>query len=426
MKIKIKCVTLHPIMRHLTSIFAFLCGILMSYDVSAQHIRTESVADSTLTISLLTCSPGHEAYELYGHTALLVESRQSATAVVYNYGVFDFEAPHFLWRFILGKCDYLLCPQRMDAFLYQYAERGSSVVKQVLNLTQAEAARMDSALRKEAELENRVYRYHIFRNNCTTRARDLIERCIDGEVVYPIRAPRHTFRSMLHTYTKGCDWVREGTDLLLGTDVDTLLTERDEQFAPLYMMAYADSAFIDRGLRRYSPMVRERVVLLAENPARQQIDAARQFSFPLSPSAFAWGLLALGLLLAIYECWRRRVVWPVDVLLLTLQGVVGVLLTFMALFSVHPAVASNWQVWVFNPLPLFFVYPVMKAARQRQFHVYHVFAAAFLTLFILFSFFIPQHFSILTRPLVLLLLSRALVHIFIFKFSHYRTHNIPS
>lgn len=411
-------------MRHLTSIFVFLCGILMSCQLFAQQLRAETPFDSTLTVSLLTCSPGHEAYELYGHTALLVESRQRSMAVVYNYGVFDFEAPHFLWRFILGECDYLLCPQRMESFLVQYAERGSSVIKQVLNLTPVEAARVDSALREESRPENRVYRYHIFRNNCTTRARDLIEQHVDGRVTYPVRPRRNTFRTMLHGYTKGCDWVRAGTDLLLGADVDTLLNERDEQFAPLYMMGYVDSAFIDRGLRRYSPLVRERVVLLAADPVRQQADAARQPSFPLSPASFAWGLLALGVIVAIYECLRQRVVWPMDVLLLTSQGLVGVLLTFMALFSVHPAVASNWQVWVFNPLPLFFVYPVMKAGRQHQWHVYHLFAASFLSLFLVFGFFIPQDFSILTRPLALLLLSRALVHIIIFKLRHYRTHNI--
>ena len=54
------------------------------------------VTDSTLVVSLLTCSPGSQVYELYGHTGLRVRSTQQHTDYVYNYGVFDFNAPHFV------------------------------------------------------------------------------------------------------------------------------------------------------------------------------------------------------------------------------------------------------------------------------------------------------------------------------------------
>ena len=98
-----------------------------------------------------------------------------------------------------------------------------------------------------------------------------------------------------------------------------------------------------------------------------------------------------------------------------LQGMAGVLLVFMALCSQHPAVASNWQVWVLNPLPLIFMPFVVRADIRRQRFVYHAFAAGFLILFVILYAFLPQHFSQLILPVALLLLSRAVVHLLVYR-----------
>lgn len=377
--------------------------------VSAQEL------DSTLTVSLLTCSPGQLSYELYGHTALRVRSAQTGADYVFNYGAFDFKTPNFTWRFILGETDYMLGVEPFDLFMAQYRYRGSSVTEQVLNLLPWEANRLALALKNESHPDSCVYRYNIFRNNCTTRARDVVEAAVAGEVVYPIRGRRNTFRTILHEFTAGHEWAREGNDLLLGADVDTLITERDEMFAPLYLMDYFAEAMVAGYRRNYRPLVCETRELLPENSDRQREMAARLPATPVSPRALGWVLLAVGLLLAVWEWHRRRILWPVDTVLLTLQGLAGLLLAFMAMFSQHPGVASNWQVMVLNPVPLFFVWSVMQADRHRESHVYHAFAAGFLTLFIPVYFLIPQDFSWLILPLALLLLSRALLHIVVYK-----------
>ena len=140
-----------------------------------------------------------------------------------------------------------------------------------------------------------------------------------------------------------------------------------------------------------------------------------QPDFPLSPRALGWLLLCLGLCLAVFEWKRRSICWLVDAVLMTLQGVAGILLCFMALFSIHPGVASNWQVWVLNPIPLFFIYSVVQSDRHRQPCVYHVFAAVILVAFLILYCIIPQDFSELILPLALLLLSRAVVHLLVFR-----------
>lgn len=397
--------------RYLSFFILLVAATLVSLPLAAQ----EETDDSTLVVSLLTCSPGQQTYELYGHTALRVRSARDSYDIVYNFGAFSFDQPHFVWRFVLGECDYLLMPCPFGYFMAEYAYRGSSVIEQTLNLIPPEAARLANALATTALPENCVYRYNIFRSNCTTKARDIIEENVFGVVRYPARSRRNSFRSILHQFTNGHEWAREGNDLLLGADVDTLITERDEMFSPIYMMWYADSAMIDGDVHGVRPLVAERRELLAADPSRQQMERDSLPSFPLTPALLGWGMLVVGLLIALWE-WRRRCIfWPLDVVLMFFQGVAGLLLVFMALWSQHPAVASNWQVWVLNPLPLFFLPFVVRADLHRQRFIYHAFAAGFLLLFIIVYAFLPQHFSQFILPVALLLLSRAVVHVLVYR-----------
>jgi hypothetical protein len=201
----------------------------------------------------------------------------------------------------------------------------------------------------------------------------------------------------------------------LGADVDTLITERDEMFSPIYMMWYADSAMIDGGVHGVRPLVAESKELLAADPSRQQAERDSLPSFPLTPVQVGLGALVVGLLIAVWEYRRRRILWPVDAVLMFLQGIAGLLLVFMSLCSQHPAVASNWQVWVLNPLSLVFLPFVVRADIRRQSFVYHAFAAGFLVFFLILYAILPQHFSQLILPVALLLLSRAVVHLLVYR-----------
>ena len=115
---------------------------------------------------------------------------------------------------------------------------------------------------------------------------------------------------------------------------------------------------------------------------------------------------ALCLLILLLEAWTKRLFWLWDVLLLLLQGTAGTLLTFMFLFSEHPAVDSNWQVLLLNPVALIGVPLVIKAAIRHKPTLWYAFYFAVLALFLLFSPWMPQVFAKITVPLALCLLTR--------------------
>ena len=379
----------------------FLC--LFSF-VQAQAEATMPSAESSMDsgdsirVTLLTCSPGQEVYELYGHTAIRCQA--PTFDAVFNYGVFDMSTPHFAWRFVLGQTDYMVQPIPWTIFIREYEERGSSVVEQELNLTGAEARRLTIRLLENSEPENCQYRYSFLYKNCTTMVRDMVEDAIIGRVQYPDTLPHLTARQILHRYTAEHPWAQEGNDLLLGTEVDTIMSERAAMFIPENMMQAFDGAFICTPRGDMRPLVRNSNVILEAKPQVAEPE------FPLLPWQAMLAFGGLCLLIMLLEAWTKHLFWLWDVLILLFQGIAGLLLAFMFLFSEHPAVDSNWQVWVLNPIALIGIPLVIKAAIKHRPTLWYAFYFVALALFLLFSPWIPQVFAKITIPLTLCLLTR--------------------
>ena len=94
-------------------------------------------------ISVLTAAPSDdEVYTVYGHTALRVRDAQRKLDVVFNYGIFDFSKPHFIYRFARGETDYRLAACNFQDYIIEYQMRGSEVTEQVLNLSGEEVQRL--------------------------------------------------------------------------------------------------------------------------------------------------------------------------------------------------------------------------------------------------------------------------------------------
>ena len=150
------------------------------------YLPAQEERDSVV-VSLITCWPGSEVYELCGHEALRVRGWQNGVPVdtVWNYGVFDFNEPNFVYRFVKGETDYMLAGYPFAWFLPEYEATHRRVVEQDLNLTGEEAERLVAMLQKEGRPENRTYRYNYVRDNCSTRILDRIDSVAGKPVIYP-------------------------------------------------------------------------------------------------------------------------------------------------------------------------------------------------------------------------------------------------
>ncbi len=374
-------------------------GVLMAFLPLSAQKATESAAD-TLEVGLLTCAPGAEVYELYGHTALRVRNHRTGADRVFNYGIFDFNAPHFTWRFALGKADYYLRPADFNRFAYTYYMDGRSVEEQVLNLTPVEEARVLAFLDSLVNIDTWAYRYSFLYDNCTTRAIDVIERCIDGEMLWPETWPGYTFRSIIHEFTATqSPWNRFGQDLILGAEVDAKAGRREQMFSPLYAQSYVGGARIKSadGVR---PLVlrQETVVLAAPLP---------QALFPLSPmmAVCLFGVLTAGI--CLWERKRQRICRWYDDLLLVVQGLAGCIVALLFFFSAQPAVGSNWLVLWLNPLPLLYLPWKIIRNRQERTDYYYVSVAVAVVLLGVSGLWGEQKFPVEIYVLALFLLVRS-------------------
>lgn len=380
----------------------FIFCLFMGVAFSVQSQSTDSIR-----FSLLTCAPGTEIYSLFGHTAIRYENYTRRIDVVFNYGMFSFNTPNFIFRFVAGETDYQLGITPYSYFEAEYAMRGSSVYQQVLNLTQSEKERLLTILENNYLPENRIYRYNYFYDNCTTRARDKIEECIEGKVVYPDSLSGKSYRSIVHEFTAGSPWDEFGIDLCLGAEADKEINKRQQMFSPFYMKYYASNAYIvdAGGIRR--PLILDETKIVDVEPEEVQP------GFVLSPLMCGALFLALCVVMAWGQWKTQRIWWGWDIVLYGLQGLAGCIIAFLFFFSVHPTVGSNWLLILFNPIPLLYLpFMVYKAVKRKK-DYYHVGNMVYLTLFITILPFCGQEFNLTVLPLALGLLVTSASHVLV-------------
>lgn len=385
---------------YLRMLLTGMISIMFMPQAKAQQYDTVSYMDS-VEFSLITCSPHEEIYSLYGHSALRMHDLHQGKEedAVFNWGIFNFNKPYFVLRFIFGLTDYELGVAGFPGFCEYYRRWGSSVTEQVLNLTSEEKYRLNQALETNYRPENRVYRYNYFYDNCSTRPRDIIERCIDGEVVYePHDDYTPSFREMIYEKTSHHPWVVFGNDMLLGVRADLKTTRQEQEFLPENLLYDIDHARIKGADGSWRPLVKTRNIPVT--PGVQVIG----HDFPLTPTHCAVILLMVSLTIFLWE-WRRRKTckyWDASIMLLV--GLAGCVL-FVMLFSQHPTTSTNLQLLLVNPVHLFYLPAVL---RRRKTHYWYV-LLAMVCLFLIGGIF--QHYAEGLLILALCLLLRFWIHL---------------
>lgn len=380
--------------RHIIALFLFAA-------IHIQVFQAKATDTDSIRFSLLTCAPGEEIYSLFGHTAIRYEDPAKKIDMVFNYGVFNFNTPNFIYRFVKGETDYALGVVDYSRFEAEYAYHNRAVWQQTLNLTGEEKEALLRLLQINYQPENRIYRYNFFFDNCATRPRDKIEECITGKVTYQSIDNRQTFRNIVHQSSKGYEWDRFGMDFCLGVAADRLVSYREEMFAPFYLMdAFANATITDQE-KKERPLVSHTAEIVSEQ------DFEKEGTFPLTPMRSTLLLFILISAATIYGIRKKKSLWGIDLFLFMFAGLAGSVIAFLSCFSEHPAVSPNYLIFVFHPLHLillpFFISREIKGKRSY----YHLINTVVLTLFILIWPINPQYFNLAVLPLALCLLIRS-------------------
>ena len=341
--------------RYISNVFSRLLFLIIALAASlvakaqiyapadAQVNPDSSSIDTTLTVSLLTAAPGSEIYQLEGHSGLRFQSASSD--VVANWGLFDFNTPNFVYRFVKGETDYCVGLIPFIYFLLEYRHEGRRVTEQVLNLTHQQANELARLVTEAVRPENRTYRYNYVLDNCATRPISYIEQAVGDSIRFHTDsiAESATFRSEMKRFHKSYPWYQFGIDLALGSGIDQPISTRMACFAPVTLSAMASNATIGPS----TPLVKQTRVLLDGLP---QGTAEPPTPWYLTPLSICWLAAAITALILWRASRKHRIARGLTALWFSLLALAGCVVAFLVCISSHEATSPNWIILWINPI----------------------------------------------------------------------------
>ena len=376
----------------------FLTLLIISFLFILPKVYSIQLSDKA-QISLLTCASGDEIYSYFGHSAVRIKDPLLGIDYVYNYGIFSFDAPNFIWRFSKGETDYLLLGERMDSFMDSYHEEQRSVYEQVLDITQPEKQSLFDALVENAKKENRVYRYRHFSDNCSTRVRDQLEKCVNHQLEYDTsKDTKLTFRQLVDLCVPGNSWNGFGIKLALGIPADKVTTYAEKMYLPEFLSNDMAQASIKRDGAAV-PFVKPRTTIY-EAPT-----VKTGFSFT-SPAVVVNLLLIVVASLTFLEFKRKKRMIALDFWVFFSFGIAGLLLSFLCFVSVSEATGWNLNLTWALPTHFIFAFLWLFPSLRLKLTWYLKLTAGIVLLFLVSMLFLPQTFHWLVLPICLTMLLR--------------------
>jgi hypothetical protein len=310
---------------------------------------------SNLTVYLLTFGWGDVVWERFGHNAIWIKDRARGTDVTYNWGMFDFNQPHFLRRFLTGDTRYWMEAIDLEPMLRYYKQRNRSVLSQELNLTPAQRFKLKQFVEWNALPQNKFYRYDYYRDNCSTRLRDAIDHALSGQLQLATvtRMTSGSYRWHTQRLLKGDIPLYTGATLALGHPADNPLSVWDEMFLPVRMANDLRTVRIPDSAGTQIPLVRsEAAIFTAGRPPEP---AAPPNYFPWYVAAgivVAAALIAVvrsaegGHKVALFAATAIATLWSL------IAGLSGTALAIAWLFTKHYFMSRNENLMHFDPLSI--------------------------------------------------------------------------
>lgn len=352
-------------------------------------------------ISLITGEPGPELAAKFGHSAIRVYDPENGIDLVYNYGTYDFNAPGFYQKFLMGKLSYSLSVYEFKRMVYAYKYYNQSLYEQVLNLNYDEKVEVYNIININYLPENRYYPYDFFFDNCSSRIRDVLENVL-GEKLYfdDQHIKKHkTFRQLLDEFLYSAKWGDFGIDLIIGRPADVIASSREYMFLPYKLFDAFEYAQIIRDNGK-SPLVQ------ITNIINQSVNIPGKKEIQVSPLLLFWTLFLLVLALSLIFNRNKKVFKYIDTILFLAVGFAGLLISFLWFVTEHIPTKDNLNLlWAF-PFHLILPYMILRNIKTQWKKYYLQFWIIFLILFLASWTILPQQMNIANIPIILMLIVR--------------------
>jgi len=333
-------------MQEFKIIRVFLFCVILNFTTYFSPLHAQLSEDAY--ISLITCRPGDEVFNTWGHTGIRVVDKDKRIDHIFNYGMFSFNEPGFLGKFLRGKLLYWVDTENYNSFYFKYNNEKRSLIEQKFNFTHQQKNTVFQALNKNLRPENRKYYYDFFFDNCSTRARDIFLNDLYVETNVNQKTGI-TFRKLLDRYILHQPWIDFGVDLIIGSLADQKSTISDQMFLPeLLGEQLGEISLGDKKL-----LAQPKVILDHES----QIKLRKKSTF-FKPLYLFLILLLIELVLFVkYRSKKESKVLRIyDKFWYLIAGISSLLIGFMWFGTDHIATKSNLNLLWLNPIFLFLLF----------------------------------------------------------------------
>ena len=346
--------------------------MLAERDFTKELTDSEQISADQLELHLTTMGKGDPLYVWFGHTGLVVTDKRNDRSVMYDYGIFSFD-DDFYQTFAMGRLNYEVWATSAEARYELAGSENRDISNITLHLPDAAKLELVRFLNYNIQPENSTYLYHYYRENCSTRIRDMIDKAVDGQFQAWARAipMDETLRQLVMRHTYASPFVDWTLNFLQSGSIDKPISLWEAMFLPAILeQALLDFSYIDGSGHEVPIATDRRNINSAPVGARAPVlDSFQSMTLP----GFWFGLLA-GLVSLFFgraigssqSNGLRRFGQLVDGLLgfvwAMAVGILSSLLLFMMVASSHDVTYFNENIVFATPWALVMAVQSLRGA----------------------------------------------------------------
>ena len=370
-------------MRKVFLIIIFFCSQFI-------HSNKSLIEEDDFQISILTVGPGIDLVDAFGHTGIRVIDKKNNLDLVFNFGIYDYNAPNFYSNFFRGRPVFSLGINRFNDFFDSYVKQNRKVYEQIIKISNDRKKIIVESLIKNSQEENKYYIYEYFEDNCSTRVADIFINEIGEFKVDLNKKTKFSYRELIHSKIGNNSIGSLGIDLCLGSKIDKKITTRQTFFLPEKLKEFLDI------IEDNNPNLVETKLLYSPNYTHSY--KQQNILKPIWVSLF---ISIIIIWLTFKDFKRKKQTKILDFLILTTLSVIGMLIGYLWIFSNHSNGAMNLNILWANPLSFILIFHFFSNKKSKLTRLFLSFLIISIFVVIVFWVFQLQIFNLSIIPLLI-------------------------
>ena len=378
-----KRVKIRIIMFRLLAVLAMLSAwVNGAHSSPNDSIKVLPDSSNFVTASLVIISPTDDVYSSLGHCAVRMECPSHNLDFCFSSETETGSFNDFI-NFLIGKTSTAMFAVESDAFLKRYKAEKRGIWQYQLNLTHHE--KQDLCRKLDEEVVKGAHRSFTLKNNCVSLSLMLIQSALIKEDFDFGKLPEifnHDNGDLMRKYLENTPWAEFFLFTIGGSEAEKTY-DPDIRFTPKTLgevIMQTQIVSLENGARRPA------VVGGRKELSKQETTVSKT---SITPMMVFGALFLLVLIITIAEWWLgwKMLAKATDVILFTLQCVLGISLPIIVIMLGLVDVHWNWYLIPLNPLPLI----IYVCFRKREwFGKVYLLYALVLVAFICLTPFVSQ------------------------------------